>query len=236
MPTTYPLTWDSAADRKYETGLDHGALYVYNTATNKYGADEAYFNVWNGLTSVSESPDGADITELYADNMKYLSLQAAENFKATVEAYTYPKQFNQCDGVKELDGGVYVNLQSRATFGLYYRTKAGDANGTEWYKHHFIYGCKVTPSDKSYETVNDSPSAITFSWEIDSTPVTDTISATGFEAGTYTLSMITIDENELTSAQKSSLNSGTLYTKLFGTSSTPGELPLPNDLFTALGQ
>lgn len=162
------LVWDKLDERIYETGVDHGVLYPYSTT------DKEYKNgvVWNGLTNVSESPEGAEVTALYADNIKYLNLMSTEEFKATIEAYTYPNEFAACNGELELATGITVGQQKRSTFGISYRTKIGDAEDSEkGYKLHLVYGCLAAPSEKAYGTVNDSPEAITFSWEVSTTPV-----------------------------------------------------------------
>lgn len=162
------IIWDADGDRLYETGVRHGVLYVRNDA-GTYPTGVA----WNGLTSVSESPEGAEVTALYADDMKYLNLISAEEFKATVEAYTYPDEFAECDGSASLVEGMTIGQQTRKTFGLCYRTVVGNdvLNNEYGYKIHLIYGCLAAPSEKSYETINDSPEAITFSWELSTTPV-----------------------------------------------------------------
>lgn len=163
------LVWDDTGKRTYETGVDHGVLYPINTESNKYDNGVA----WNGLTAVTESPSGAEATDLYADNIKYLSMRSAETFGATIEAYTYPDEWVACDGSAELVDGVVIGQQSRKTFGLCYRTVIGnDVSGNDYgYKLHLIYGCTASPSEKGYSTINDSPEAITFSWEVTTTPV-----------------------------------------------------------------
>lgn len=160
------LKWDQDSERLYETGVDRGVLYVKNSGV--YGAGVA----WNGLSSVSESPSGAEGNAIYADNIKYLNLISAEEFGATIEAYTYPDEFAECDGSAVAAAGVYIGQQPRKQFGLCYRTLLGnDTEGTEHgYKLHLIYNCQAAPSEKAYETVNDSPEAITFSWELTTTP------------------------------------------------------------------
>jgi len=163
------LTWDGIGERRYETGVDQGVLYLLNTTSKKY--DMGY--AWNGLTNVSENPEGAESNPQYADNIKYVDLISAEEFKATIEAFTYPDEFAKCDGSAELDDGIMAAQQSRATFGICYRTRIGndvdgDAHG---YKLHLIYGCKAAPSEKAYASINDSPEAITFSWDVSTTPV-----------------------------------------------------------------
>lgn len=164
------IVWDATGERFYETGVNHGVLYTQK-------ADGTYNNgvAWNGLTAVTESPDGAEPTDLWADNIKYASLRSAETFGATIEAYTYPEEFALCDGSAVLDDGIYIGQQSRTPFGFCYRTEIGSdtmaADGEEGYKIHIIYNATASPSEKAYETINDSPDAITFSWEIDTTPI-----------------------------------------------------------------
>lgn len=161
------LVWDKTGEHLYETGIDRGVLYVQESGAYPTGV------VWNGLISVSESPSGAEANAVYADNIKYLSLMSAEEFGATVEAYTYPDEFMECDGSATLVTGVTVGQQSRKTFGMCYRTKLGndvdlDEHG---YKIHIIYGATASPSEKGYQTISDSPEAITFSWEVSTVPV-----------------------------------------------------------------
>lgn len=162
------LEWDATGEKLYETGIEQGVLYPIN-AQGVYTPGVA----WNGLTSVSESPSGAEATALYADDIKYLNLYSAEEFGATIEAYTYPDEFSVCDGSAELATGVIVGQQARKVFGLSYKTLVGnDVDGQDHgYKLHLIYGAMCSPSQKQYQTVNDSPSAITFSWEVKTTPV-----------------------------------------------------------------
>lgn len=161
------LVWDKTGEHFYETGIDRGVLYVQESGTYPTGV------AWNGLISVSESPSGAEANAVYADNIKYLSLMSAEEFGATIEAYTYPDEFMECDGSATLVTGVTVGQQSRKTFGMCYRTKLGndvdlDEHG---YKIHIIYGATASPSEKGYQTISDSPEAITFSWEVSTVPV-----------------------------------------------------------------
>lgn len=169
------IVWDQTGERLYETGIDRGVLYLYGTTSNAY--DTGY--AWNGLTGVTESPSGAEATDLYADNIKYLSMRSAETFGATVEAYTYPDEFAECDGSASLTTGVTIGQQSRKMFGMSYRTVLGnDVNlNDHGYKLHLLYGCTASPSEKAYATINDSPEAITFSWELTTTPV----NVTGFK-------------------------------------------------------
>ncbi len=162
------LTWDKSGERLYETGVDRGVLYIPN--------DSGVYNdgvAWNGLTTVTESPSGAEATALYADNMKYLNLISAEEFGATIEAYTYPEEFGQFDGTASPTAGVQVGQQGRRAFGLAYRTRVGnDVVGSDFgYKLHLIYNATAAPSEKAFATINDSPEAITFSWELTTTPI-----------------------------------------------------------------
>ena len=162
------LTWDDTGKRFYETGVKNGVLYPMGS-NGSYAAGVA----WNGLTAVTESPSGAEATPLYADDLKYLELMSNEEFGATIEAYTYPDEFAECDGSAEVAVGVKIGQQPRKTFGFCYRTTLGnDVKGNEYgYKLHIVYGCKAAPSEKAYATINDSPEAITFSWELTTTPV-----------------------------------------------------------------
>lgn len=215
------LEWDAEGKRLYETGVNQGVLYVYNTTTKKYAPGVA----WNGLTNVSESPEGAEATDLYADNQKYLSLLSAETFKATVEAYTYPDEFAECDGSAEISTGVMVGQQPRKVFGLSYKTVVGnDVAGEGYgYKLHLIYGCKASPSEKTYATINDSPEAITFSWSISTTPV----NVTDHKA---TATLI-LDSTKVSAAGMAAVEAA-----LYGTETEDPYLPLPDkivDLITA---
>lgn len=211
------LTWDASGERLYETGVKQGVLYVMDN--NVYGNGVA----WNGLTAITESPSGAESTPLYADDIKYLDLRSTEEFGATIEAYTYPDEFAACDGSASLADGVSIGQQARKMFGLCYRTTVGnDTDGTDHgYKLHLIYGATASPSEKAYETINDSPEAITFSWEITTTPV----SVTGFKP----TASITIDS---TKADPTCLAS--LEEKLYGGTSTEPTLPLPDEVKTIM--
>ena len=161
------IVWDATGDRLYETGIKNGVLYPQSNGTYPKGV------AWNGLTAVTESPSGAEATALYADDMKYLNLYSAEEFGATVEAYTYPEEFGECDGSATIAKGVQIGQQTRKAFGMCYRTVVGnDTDGeAHGYKLHIIYGAMASPSEKAYATINDSPEAITFSWELTTTPV-----------------------------------------------------------------
>lgn len=215
------ITWDETGKRFYETGVDHGVLYPISE-TGKYTPGVA----WNGLTALTETPEGAEIEDLYADNIKYLSLLSAETFGGTIEAYTYPDEFMECDGSKELAAGVVAYQQTRKTFGLCYRTVLGnDVDGNDkGYKLHLIYGCKASVSERAYSTINDSPEAITFSWEFKSTPVT--IANEGFKP----TSCIIIDSTKV-AKEKMTL----LEKKLYGDVSTEPELPLPDEILSIIG-
>ena len=164
---TKKLSWDKSGERFYETGVKNGVLYVQNAGAYPKGV------AWNGLTAVTESPSGAEATPLYADDIKYLELTSEEEFGGTIEAYTYPDEFAECDGSAELAQGVKIGQQKRKAFGLVYKTTLGnDEEGNDHgYKLHLVYGCKAAPSEKAYATINDSPEAITFSWEFTTTPV-----------------------------------------------------------------
>lgn len=223
MPeTTGRIVWDKTGERLYETGIDHGVLYPVTTG-GVYGAGVA----WNGLTGVTESPSGAEATAIYADNIKYLSLMSAEEFGATIEAYTYPEEFGQCDGSATVAEGVTIGQQSRKTFGLCYRTVLGndvDSND-HGYKLHIIYGAMASPSEKAYATINDSPEAITFSWEVTTTPV----NVTGYKP---TASLV-IDSTKADATKLAALED-ILYGKDAGAEGTPAatapRLPLPDEI------
>ena len=213
------IVWDAIGDHIFETGVRNGVLYLK-------GAEGTYDTgvAWNGLTSVSESPEGAEVTDLYADDIKYLSLMSAENFKATIEAYTYPVEFEECDGSATIAKGVVIGQQSRKPFGLCYRTTIGnDTDGNEHgYKLHIVYGCQASPSEKQYSTINDSPDAVTFSWEVSTTPVNVT--------GKKPASTLIIDS---TKADKSKLTA--LEAILYGSEQDEPRLPLPDEIVTLMG-
>ena len=205
---TGKLIWDQTGERFYETGVDHGVLYPYNTTSKSYDNGVA----WNGLTSVSESPSGAESNPQYADNIKYLDLLSAEEFAATLECFTYPDEWELCDGSVSPVSGVNIHQQARTTFGLSYRTKIGnDVNSDLGYKLHLVYGCKATPSERAYNTVNDSPEPITFSYSISTTPV----NVTGYKA----TAIITIDSTKFTSTEARARLTN-LENKLYGTDGT----------------
>lgn len=218
MAETKPLAWDETGKRYYETGVKKGALYVRDeSGTYPKGV------AWNGLTAVTESPSGAEATPLYADDIKYLNLYSVEEFGATIEAYTYPEEFAACDGSAELVKGVKIGQQDRKTFGLsYVTTKGNDVDGNaHGYLIHLIYGCMASPSEKAYATINDSPEAITFSWELTTTPV----SVDGFKP----TASIVIDSTTADSAKLKAFED-----ILYGKDTTAARLPLPDEVKTLL--
>ena len=218
------LVWDKTGDRLYETGVKNGVLYIPTSGVYSKGV------AWNGLTAVTESPSGAEATALYADDTKYLSLMSAEEFGATIEAYTYPDEFAACDGSAELADGVTIGQQKRSTFGLCYKTTIGnDTDGNDHgYKLHIIYGAMAAPSEKAYASINDSPEAITFSWEITTTPVNVT--------GAKPTASLVIDSTKADPSKLAALED-ILYGKDGEPASEP-RLPLPDEiksLMTAAG-
>lgn len=212
------LTWDDVGKRLYETGVSQGVLYPLS-AEGAYDTGVA----WNGLTAVTESPSGAEPTPLYADNIKYLNLLSAEEFAATLEAYTYPDEFAECDGSASIATGVTIGQQPRKTFGLSYKTILGnDVSGNKYgYKLHLIYGGKAAPSEKAYSTINDSPEATSLSWEVSTTPV----NVAGFEP---TASLI-IDSTKVDASKLKALED-----ILYGSESEEPRLPLPDEIATLM--
>lgn len=214
------LEWDATGDRYYEMGTDHGVLYLQDES-NEYSKGV----VWNGLVSVTESPSGAESTDLWADNIKYGSMRSTETFGATIEAYTYPDEFAECDGSAVPSDGVYVGQQTRKSFGFSYRTEVHNDTATDTddgYKLHLVYNASASPSEKAYTTINDSPDAITFSWEITTTPVN--------VAGYKPTSIITIDSTKADSAKLA-----TLEAALYGDATTEARLPLPDEVISIFG-
>lgn len=211
------IEWLKEGEKLYETGVDRGVLYVYGAEGYGKGVP------WNGLTSVDEKPTGAEATALYADNILYQNLISAEKFTASISAYTYPPEFEACDGAAELVEGLTVGQQTRAKFGFTYRTLVGnDTMGEAYgYKIHIVYGCQASPSSKTYNTVNDSPDAITFSWEINTTPVNVT--------GAKPTATVVIDSTKLTPAQLKAVED-----LLYGTLSEEPKLPMPDELKQAI--
>ena len=212
------LIWDSTGERLYETGVKQAALYVQST-----GGTYPKGVAWNGITAVTESPSGAEATALYADDIKYLSLISAEEFGATIEAYTYPDEFAECDGSASIATGVVIGQQKRKAFGLAYKTTLGnDVDNNDYgYKLHLIYGALAAPSEKAYATINDSPEAITFSWEVTTTPVS--------VAGYKPTAIVTIDS---TKADKTKL--AALEAILYGSENVEARLPLPDEVATLM--
>jgi len=209
------LTWDQVGERYYETGVDRGVLYIPNAGVYDTGV------AWNGLTTVTESPSGAETTALYADNIKYLNLVSVEEFGGTIEAFTYPTEFGQCDGTAAPATGVAIAQQNRKPFGLSYRTRIGnDVTGDELgYKIHLVYGALAAPSEKAYATINDSPEAITFSWAFTTTPVSI--------AGLKPSALITIDSTKVSAADLIAIENA-----LYGTGGTDPRLPLPDEIIS----
>ena len=210
------LVFNGVGDRLFETGVKKGVLFVMGEGgTYEKGV------VWNGLTAVTEKPSGAETTNLYADDVKYVVIYGAEEFEATIEAYTYPEEFEQCDGSAALVSGVNVGQQTRKTFAFCYTTSLGnDTEGQDFgYKIHIIYGCKAKPSEKSYSTINDSPEAVTFSWDVSTVPVP--------VEGMNPTATVVIDSTRLDSSKLKALED-----KLYGTESSESELPLPDAIKT----
>lgn len=213
------LEWDKVGEHFYETGVDHAVLYLRDTS-GKYTKGYA----WSGVTSISESPSGAEASAQYADNQKYLTLISAEEFGMTIEAFTYPTEFDECNGEVEAAEGVRIGQQKRSTFGLSYRTKVGnDVDGQDkHYKLHLVYGCTAAPSERAYATVNESPEAMTFSWEISTNP--ENVS------GQKPTSLITIDSREADPEKLTQLEA-----MLYGGEDTEPKLPSPDEVVALFG-
>lgn len=210
------LIWDASGEKNFETGIEQFALFPISAA-GKYDHGVA----WNGVTSVTESPSGGEATKLYADNINYATLYSAEAFGGTIEAYTYPDEFAECDGSAEMLTGITVGMQERSTFGFAYKTLMGnDTQGTKrGYKLHLVYGAKASPSEKNYQTVNDSPDAISFSWEFTTTPVP--------VSGKKPTAIITIDSTKVSAAALAAIEDA-----IYGSTSKDAYLPLPDELTT----
>ena len=214
------LEWDKVGEHRYESGVDHGVLYVWDKSKKAYGKGVA----WNGLTKVTEKPSGAEGTKKNADNIAYLNMVSAEEFAATIEAYTYPDEFLVCDGVAVPKKGLQVGQQERSSFAMSYRTKIGnDADGQDAsYKIHLVYGLLAAPSEKGYETINDSPEPIAFSWEAKSTP----IPLKGFKP-VSSLSFVASDFQEADLKK--------ITDKIYGTATEDAKILLPDEVFATLG-
>lgn len=208
------LTWDGIGEKRFETGVDHGVLFILNTTNGLYDTGVA----WNGLTAVNEKPAGASANPTFADNIKYANLVSAETFGGTIQAYTFPPEFEPCDGIDAPAAGVSVGQQDRATFGMCYRTQVGnDVDSTLGFKLHLVYGALAVPSEKDYATINDSPAPVAFSWDFNCTPVP-------FSGGKPTC-LITIDSTEVDSAALSALEDF-----LYGTAGSDPSLPPPDSV------
>lgn len=219
MGTFAPLVWDETGKKLFETGVSNVALYPQES-TGEYGAGVA----WNGVTNISESPSGAEATTLWANNGKYLNLYSVEEYASSIEAYTYPDEFAECDGSAEIAKGVSIGQQTRKSFGLAYKTLVGsDTDGNDHgYKLHLVYGCKAAPSERSHATVNDSPEALSFSWEISTTPV----SVTGHKpTASVEIDSTKVDKEKLAAFEKI----------LFGSAEAAARLPLPDEVATLFG-
>ena len=212
------IVWDALAERTYETGVDHGVLYVADSTTGVYGEGVA----WNGLVNVNETPSGAEPNPQYADNIKYLNLVSAEELAVTIEAFTYPDEFEECDGSAQPVPGVSIGQQPRSSFGMVYRTKIGNAiNADLGYKLHLLYGGLAAPAERAYNTVNDSPEATTLSWEISTTPVA--------VEGMKPTALVTLSSTKFTAAKMQALED-----LLFGTQALAAKLPLPDEVITLM--
>lgn len=215
------IVWDATGDRKFETGLSHGVLYPMDAAGTSYGRGVA----WNGLTSLSETPSGAEPTDLYADDIKYATLRSAEDLGGTIEAYTYPAEFAECDGSATVIAGVKIGQQPRRSFGLCYTTKEGSDTDTNASNEiiHIIWNASASPSDRQYQTINDNPEAISFSWEFTTIPVN--VGGNFKPTALMTINTAAVDSEKLQA----------LKDKLFGTASTEPTLPSPSEVMTTLG-
>lgn len=228
----YNIEWDKDGERFYESGVSNVALYVYDTETNWYGDGVA----WNGVTSISDDPEGADANDLWADNIKYGTLRSAEKVNGSIEAYTYPEEFEACDGISTPVKGMKIRQQNRKKFALCYRTEVGsDADSEAGFKLHFLYGLTASPSSKSHDTINDSPDAVTLSWDFESTPVAVVLGGKNYKP----TSAIEIDSRDVTAPQMTAL-----LNVVYGTAAETGETPIeavaakmptPAEIFTLVG-
>lgn len=218
------LIWGATGERYFEMGVSKGVLFVMGSA-GTYGEGVA----WNGLSTVTESPEGGEPNDIWADNIKYATLRSTETFSGTIEAYTYPDEFNACNGEATLVEGATIGQQSRATFGLCYRTEIGSdtaSDGTAGYKLHFLYGLTASPSEKAYASINDSPEAIAFSWDVSSTPVTVTSIANAKPTSTVVVDSRTADSTKLRELEK----------MVYGDTATTSKLPTPDEIYTLLNE
>lgn len=217
------LSWDGTGERIYETGVDHGVLYKKSGDNQPYGSATP----WNGLTAVNESPSGAEATKLWADNINYVTMYSAEEYSCTIEAYTYPEEFEECDGSKQLAPGVYMGQQTRKPFGFSYRSLIGnDEDGLDYgYELHLIYNLMAKPSERSRSTTNDSPEAVTFSWECDSTPINVASLSNVKPTCQITIKSTDIDPGKL----------ALLEDALYGTNSSSAYLPTPDEVIALIG-
>lgn len=214
------LVWDQTGDRLFEAGVKNVVLYPYDSSQNDYGDGVA----WNGVVSINENPSGAEPNPIWADNIKYANLLSAEEYAATIEAYTYPDEFAECDGSASLTTGVTISMQKRKTFGLCYRTEIGNDTDdlSHGYKLHLVYGCLASPAQREYSTLNDSPEPISMSWDISTTPVPVTIGE-GSSAVTYNpTAHLEIDSTKVSVAGMAAIEA-----LLYGSNSTSASLPLP---------
>lgn len=220
-PTYTPLVWDQTGERIYETGVDNGVVYPFNSSTNQYGEGVA----WSGLSGVTEKPSGAEPSPIYADNIEYANIISNEKFGATVEAYTFPDAFAECDGSATIATGVYIGQQKRKMFGLSYRTKIGnDVDGNDHgFKYHLVYGCFAQPTEKGHKTIGDTTEPETMSWELTATPIEVT--------GKKPTAHIVIDTTKVNDDTKITA----LKNKLYGTTTTPPTMPTISDLLTIFG-
>ncbi len=212
------LTWDGSGERYYETGVSKVVLFPYDSSTNTYEAGVA----WNGVTSISDSPDGADANDLYADNIKYASIRSAEKINGSIEAYTYPDEWLPCDGIVTPVAGLHFRQQARKAFALCWRTEIGnDVSEEAGYKLHIVYGATASPSDQTHDTINDSPDAATFSWDYETTPVL----VTGYKP----IAKIEIDSRTANATKLTALEA-----KLYGSANADPTLPMPAQIITDL--
>lgn len=215
------LTWDNTGEKYYETGVQKGVVYPINKNTGTYPKGTA----WNGLSAVEESPDGGDANDIYADNIKYASIRATENYKGSISAYSYPDEVAILDGTEAVAAGVYIGQQTRGAFGMCYRTEVGNDIGGEYYVLTLVWGATISPSERSYDTINDSPDAIEFSWDFETDPVAITVSG------------LTLDPSasiDIDSRYADATKLAALETVLYGSDDADARLPLPSEVITMM--